>query len=246
MQLTQRSGDLTVVVIEGAVARGAYEAAVLTELLPQIVPDLRSTILLGTSAGGDQRHPLGAGSAVRTRARGRRRRGRRRMARHQAERRVLLESGRWAPIMGLAAKRTLAPRYFAPPRHGRADHAIGRQREQRCLGPVMGLGAVATLCPEDGSGGRSRLFFCGGPNLSVPTHAGPLDLVPADLRPEHLLASSAVPVLFPAESLGCSASTQDGRAARGGDPPPDRRPLHIEGERVSCARSAWRRGFEPS
>ncbi len=189
---------LTVVVIAGAVARGAYEAAALTQLLPLIGPDLRSTILLGTSAGAINA-ALWAQAATP---------GRPLADVGRAVEDVWLGIDRQA-VFAFSARDALESRLHGQSPHALLDTTPLEETAKRLMRPndiaanvsagsVAGVGAVATLCPQDGSGGRSRLFFHSPRTPPTPAPGGSIDFAPTPLLPEHVLASSAVPVLFPA------------------------------------------------
>jgi NTE family protein len=259
----------TAVVIAGAGARGAYEAAVLAEVLPRLFPQgLSNVLLLGTSAGAinaalwaarSHEQTKDAGSAVKKvweqidqkavfeissslavlarlliRAVWETAKGSPEIAEA-----LLKKAFPWAekPIgAAFAAEKliekpiSLLGRLFGgvKPDAKRAElrtalgdsfaffdtkpltatahkfldlTALERNIEQ---GRLLGLGVVATSCPLDGSGGRSRVFLRCGPNLTVPARApdddSSIDYVPLEagqLSHEHILASAAIPIAFP-------------------------------------------------
>jgi NTE family protein len=209
----------TVVVISGAAARGPYEAAVLAQVLPALFGnDLSRVVLLGTSAGainaalwaarlGQGAFTADVGAQVK---------------------------GVWAEITQGSVFTTLSAvtalvRLFArgftsffvscgcdllatygllstDPLRATAQNAFDPDALKRNVdeGRLLGVGAVATSCPNDGSGGRSRVFLYGRPELyaskglSKPPAGNSIDyvLLSAGLKLEHVLASAAIPVAF--------------------------------------------------
>lgn len=197
---------ITAVVISGAGARGAYEAGVLATLLPLLFPDgLGNVILLGSSAG--------AINAVQ-------------WAQRAAPGRPLGEIGEevckfwedldvdkvYRPLMYTAARRALTFDWI-----GRVDGLLDTRPSYKLAkqtlrasalssnlaqGGVGGVGVVATTCPLDGSGGRSRVFYQGGKlRAPEPEESSALDYVEVSLTAEHVLASAAIPGLFPAVNV---------------------------------------------
>jgi NTE family protein len=194
------AGGLTVVVIAGAVARGAYEAAALTAILPRILPNLESTIILGTSAGAINA-VLWAQGASKGRP----------LDAVGAEVEAVWKTIHRDDVFAILSADPITTRLRGQSPHGLLNTSPLKQTAARIMDPakitanvgdgnVRGVGVVATLCPQDGSGGRSRLFFM-GPDAPKPPFdvGGSIDFVATgELLPEHVLASAAVPVLFPA------------------------------------------------
>ena len=64
------------------------------------------------------------------------------------------------------------------------------------------LRALSITCTEVHSG-RTVLFIQTGPNTSMPTHAPPRTLIRSErIGPQHVLASAAIPILFPPVRVG--------------------------------------------
>lgn len=194
---------LSAVVISGAGARGAYEAGVLAELLPALFPEgLGNVMLLGTSAGAINatmwaqlaapgRSLASVGETV---------------CRFWED---LDVSKVYSPVAWTLLKRSLRLDWLgkveslldtapsrAQSRKTLEPHAIARNLKE---GSVAGVGVVTTTCPHDGSGGRSRIFFQSTRVRAPLVEEGSgLDFVEASLTHEHVLASAAIPGLFPA------------------------------------------------
>lgn len=199
----KQAQPLTAVVIAGAVARGAYEAAAMAELLPRVLPDLSSTFFLGTSAGA-------INAAL--------------WARFAEPGRPIAEVGEavknvWASIdekkvFGglstlIAGTVTGAARDFlvdgglsnlvdtTPLRH-----TVERELQPEVIarnlaaGAFAGVGVAATFCGINPASDRTHLFLQGLQTPALAAADSGIDYIPALLTPEHILASSAVPVLF--------------------------------------------------
>ncbi len=76
---------------------------------------------------------------------------------------------------------------------------------------VRSLGVAATVVPPRGAAGRTRLFVAGEQPTGGPMHA--TDVVATRVEAEHLLASAAIPALFPPvwiDTAGASGWYVDG------------------------------------
>ena len=202
----KRTGGLTVVVLAGAVARGPFEAGALSELLPQVLDDLSNTVFLGTSAGA-----INAVSWARfaTPKRALREVGR--------DVEGLWRSIDYDEVLRPLSTTTLGDvvgllRGFLTGQSATSllDASPLRKTVQRELDSdaiaanlagkgVRGVGVVATACGAKVASGRSHLFLQTAPQQPLRFQSSPdssIDIYPAQLNVEHVLASSAVPVFF--------------------------------------------------
>jgi NTE family protein len=189
----------TAVVIAGAVARGAYEAGALAEVLTQKLTqqDLPNTIFLGTSAGAINA-VLWAGFAD----------GQRSVAQIGAlvcdVWRGIHDTDVFAPvrsaaqsIWGLASGHPSSFLNTEPLARTVADRFKQLQISKNVAqGTVGGVGVAATLCGDTTAGARTDLFYQARTKPDKGGSAAALDYFAAQLAPQHVLASSAVPVLF--------------------------------------------------
>jgi NTE family protein len=204
-------GGVAAVVIAGAGARGAYEAGVLAELLPSLFPEgLANTVLLGTSAGAVNAALWAQGASA----------GRALAAVGDEACQFWLDldvAHVYRPLVVSVAKRLPVVRWLGhfealldtAPLFATARAALKRPQLERNLaeGSVRGLGIVATSCPLDGTGGRSAVFFEGRGLVKPATDPGSaIDFVPAQIDVEHVLASAAIPLAFPAVRIDEPAS----------------------------------------
>jgi NTE family protein len=210
----------TVVVIAGAAARGPYEAAALAQVLPALFEnDLSNVVLLGTSAGGINaalwatelvRDAKTADVGARVKA----------VWAEITQRNVFVTSSAVFALGRLLTRGVVS--FFVScgcdllatygllttgPLQTTAQNAFDAEALKRNVdeGRLLGVGAVATSCPNDSSGGRSRVFLYGqralyeAKGLSKPPEGNSIDyvLLSAGLKLEHVLASAAIPVAFP-------------------------------------------------
>jgi NTE family protein len=221
---TQRQGDhvdkatteadrgTTAVVLCGAIARGAFQAGALAEIVPALETSGRApTIFLGTSAGSINAVLWGAMAHE----------GAREAARHVVE--VWKSMGEDDVYRSLPTSAPLALAHFVAGLSGRGsgpvsvfDTAPLRATAKRVLdtaqlasnvdeGVITAVGAVATRVPakaEDGvpgaGSGRSILFLDETrPSGYTGNARHALDVVHGPLSADHVLASSAFPMAFP-------------------------------------------------
>jgi NTE family protein len=185
-------------VVSGAAARGPYEAGAVAEVMRTLPPG-RPLVLLGTSSGAITvallaqfaAHGAASGEKVaevwrevhevyrnpvltlpRTGA-------------MLAGRALGLPAGRISSVLDVAPLRAVAEARFDPA----ATHAlVGGPR-------IRSLGVAATVVPPQGAAARTRLFVAGEQPGGDAMHA--TDVVEARVEIEHILASAAIPALFP-------------------------------------------------
>lgn len=191
------------VVIAGAGARGAYEAGVLSVLLPALFDSLKDVLLLGTSAGA-----VNAALWAQYARPGR--------SLHDVGQEICefwrdLDVSRvYAPIALSLAKRAVGLSWMFGSVTSLLDtEPLAKHCQQTfqprqlaaniAQGSIAGVGLVATTCPDDGTGGRSHVFLQAASSV-VPPQAdtgSALDYLPVRLQYQHILASAAIPLAFP-------------------------------------------------
>ena len=192
-------------VLAGGGARGAYEAGVLAELLPWLEErGERPSVLVGTSVGGltatllaATAHLPAAEAAEELVSRwGEVRRDRviRPIVRHQAPRTALRYAAEVAGLPGVRLEALLDPSPLAATVDSWLDwDAVRRNIED---GPVSALAVVATNARTE----RATAFVQGRAREEL-YEAALVDYVATPIRLEHVLASAAIPVAFPAHEV---------------------------------------------
>ncbi|MBL7496923.1 patatin-like phospholipase family protein [Frankia sp. CNm7] len=191
------------IVIAGAAARGAYAAGALARLAPKI-KTYRRLVVVGTSSGAVNAALL-AQSAHKPPGE---------IAADLTDAWRTIDSSRvFAPVVspctmarrvaGAIRSRTITSLVDTAPLHTTARDLY--RPDQVASNVVDGypeaVAVVATLCQQDGTGGRSRVFLhSNAPAPQVPP-GGALDYVRTSLEYEHVVASSAIPVIFPPEKI---------------------------------------------
>ncbi|MDB4972613.1 MAG: hypothetical protein JWN48_954 [Myxococcaceae bacterium] len=187
------------VVIAGAAARGPYEAGILAELIPRVFADkpLSEAVFLGTSSGAinaslwsyfaDGVRSLEAvGDEV---CKFWLQFDQPKVFRFPLT--LIPRLGKFTQVLDTSPLRENALKLLR----------LKDARTPLSKGVLGTVGAVATACPDDGSGGRSVVFFQGNATLTAPPPGGSVDYVPTPVTLEHALASAAIPVVFPAVEI---------------------------------------------
>lgn len=185
-------------VVSGAAARGPYEAGVIAEILGRLPPE-RPLVLLGTSSGAITVALLAQFAGQGAEA------GERVAEVWQRVHGVYTNPVRTLPGTGA----TLAGRAVGLPA-GRVTSVLdvgplramaGKEFDAAATAGVVGgprvrsLAVAATVVPSRGAAARTRLFVAGVRPRGEPLYA--TDVVPTRVEAEHLLASAAIPALFP-------------------------------------------------
>jgi NTE family protein len=189
-------------VLAGGGARGAYEAGALSVLLPVLEQrGERPQILIGTSAGAlnvsflaATAHlppaeliptALGIWSSVRWSEVARQ------LVSDASLRRAAAYVGEFLGIPGSRLESLLDPAPLRATLRERVD--FERLAENVQDGEVSSAGVVATSALN----GRSVVFHCGGPSLPPDRRRG-IDYISTTLTDDQVLASAAIPTIFPA------------------------------------------------
>lgn len=189
----------TAVVIAGAVARGAYEAGALREVLSKLLTeeDLRHTLFIGTSAGAINA-VLWAGLAN----------GKRSVREiGDAVCKVwegLRDTDVFAPLS--SATRATSMLFTGRGKHFLDTSPLAATVSQKFAelsikdniehGHVSGVAIAATFCGATAAGARSDIFYQAKAKPRRQRAFTALRYLPAQIEPAHVLASSAVPGLF--------------------------------------------------
>jgi NTE family protein len=195
------STERVAVVVAGAGARGSYEAGVLSVLVPRLREAVDGPLtFVGTSAGAINAALLTASAHL--------------TARRQAEavlamwRKLSVADVYRSPVLsfpGVAARfagqflhvpgvRLTGLLDTAPLRRTARDAANWKRLRENLDGGRAALAVVTT----SGADNRTVVFVDRGPGEPAPRsdQGRPIDYVAAELGPEHILASAAIPVLF--------------------------------------------------
>lgn len=190
------------IVLAGGGARGAYEAGVLSWIFDELrvlrTRPVQVDIICGTSVGA-------INSAF--------------LAAHLSDSRAgvqklvdLWENLELDQVLGFSWKQAaaLAALFRLGNSTGLVDVApmarlISRQIPWGSISRTMQAGLLRALCITctEVYSGRSVLFMQTAPNTGLPTHAPPRTLIRSErIGPQHVLASAAIPILFPAVRVG--------------------------------------------
>lgn len=200
-------GERVGLVLSGAAARGPYQAGALSVLVPKLLAaGHRPVVLLGTSSGAINAALLGQFADTGADA-----------GQHVVDSWKGLDNVFRNPIYGTStlrlACRTILGSWvgeLVKPLPALLDTTPLREyagevfQPERLLANVRAgapatLAVAATVCPTAGAAARSRLFVLGEP-LRRPLGDTAVDVVGVEmLAAHHLLASAAIPVLFPPE-----------------------------------------------
>jgi NTE family protein len=192
-------------VLSGAAARGPYQAGALSVLIPKLLAaGHRPVVLLGTSSGAINAALLGQFADTGAEA-----------GQHVADIWKGIGDVFRNPIYGTSTVRMIFRTILgssvgelvkplpalldtAPLREYAGDvFQPERLRANIRAGAPATLAVAATACPTAGAAARSRLFVLGEP-LRRPLGDPAVDVVRVEmLAAHHLLASAAIPVLFP-------------------------------------------------
>jgi NTE family protein len=185
-------------VVSGAAARGPYEAGAVAEVMRALPPE-RPLVLLGTSSGAITVALLAQAAGLGTDAGERVAEVWRRV--HEVYRNPVLSLPRAgamfaARALGLPAGRISSVLDVAPLR-AIAEAEFDAAATEALVGGarIRSLGVAATVVPPRGAAARTRLFVAGHQPTGDAMHA--TDVVRTRVEIEHILASAAIPALFP-------------------------------------------------
>jgi NTE family protein len=194
-------------ILSGGGARGAYEIGVLSELLPWLEHEhgQRPDVIVGTSVGALNTAYIAAsaGEAVQHLAA-----DGAQLWREIRFRDVLapfLSSGELNEVMRLAAsffRASVAPYTLLDPAPLTAT--LGRliafdDIHRNVADPSVGLRACAVVATAAHTN-RTVVFHDGGPSVPSDERRG-IDYIPTEISEDHVLASAAIPVAFPAVEI---------------------------------------------
>src|SRR3954454_14405429 len=185
-------------VLAGGGARGAYEAGVLSVLLPALGEDERPNIIVGASVGAVNGAYIAASHEAPDLSTGR----------------AIWEHITWGDVLATPSIRDLdriaraaltftgllSPAVPAPLDAPPLKHTLERLIPFAEIGRHVDSGRLlaAAVVATSALTGRSVVFHQGGTPDAVRDHKRGIDYVPTELTEQHVRASAAIPAAFPA------------------------------------------------